>query len=365
MPCFDGGSVSDRDNVSLEPEDEEPIEINYDAPELTYLYQAIEDKAFMAAIDFLESGKPEVRDECRTWITRFEKENEKKIRWSQLPLHAAIVFQAPTKVIELLILNYPKAVRCTDDQSMLPIHLAFRKGSCDAILHALLKEFPESVNAKEGRGRYPLQLASQGPAAKKGGIISIFEENAKIKARKTLAEEKLGGMEDKLAASESANAELQNTNEALTNEKETVEDELATVKEELAALQAGPDAAASPRSIKSTRSFRTTTPGSAVATARSIDTGDKSAHVMAKPAAKKKSFFKKMFKGKKATAAVVAVNKSKPTVQETSTPVVPEEAPKAETSPAVEKVEGVTPASSSENPAEEAAAPAQVAVEAN
>jgi hypothetical protein len=339
--CFDGGSVSDRGTVShLEPEDEEPIEIYYDAPELTYLYQAIENKAFMAVIDFLESGKPEVRDECRTWITRFDKENGKKIRWSQLPLHAAIVFQAPPKVIELLILNYPMAVRCTDDQSMLPIHIAFRKGSCDVILHALLQEFPASVNIKNRRGRYPLQLASHGPAAKKGMIISLFEENAKIKARKTLAREKLGGMEDKLAASESANAELQNTNEALLNEKKLVEYELEAVKEELAVFQAGPDAM-SPRSVKSPRSFRTTTPGSAVATAKSSNNGSKSAHVMAKPAAKKKSVFEKMFKGKTTRA------------------------PKAESSPAVEKVEIVAPASSFENPAKEAVAPAQVAVEAN
>jgi len=370
-----------------EPVDEEPIEINYDAPELTYLYQAIEDKAFMAAIDFLESGKPEVRDECRTWITRFEKENSKKIRWSQLPLHAAIVFQAPTKVIELLVKCYPKAVRCTDDQSMLPIHLAFRKGSSDGTLHALLKAFPESVNAKDGRGRVPLQLASEGSSAKKGEIVAIFEENAKVKARKTLADEKIGVVEDKLELSETANAELQNTNEALSNEKRAVEDELAAAKEEITTLRefesaAAAAAAASPKSVKSTRSFRSTTPGAAIARALSNDnTGDnsKSAHTTATPTTmssdtktKKKKFFKKMFKSKKskaaaATAATGAVaagavtQKSKKTITEETTKQI-----------VVDKNYEVTPASSSadgdnnkadENPAEEAATPTPLVVE--
>lgn len=75
-------------------------------------------------------------------MTRYELRNPKKICWSQLPIHAAIVFGGPPRLIELLVKIYPRGCRCTDDQSMLPVHLALRFGASDAILWNLLKEFP-------------------------------------------------------------------------------------------------------------------------------------------------------------------------------------------------------------------------------
>ena len=154
--------------------DEVALEVNYDSNDLTYLYQAIEDKAFMAAIDYLESGKPEVSKAVRTWVTRFEEEDTTKIRWSQLPIHAALVFKAPVKLIELLVDLYPKGVRCTDDRAMLPLHLAFRHGASDNTLHVLLKEFPDAITAKDSRGREPLDFSHMGDSWKKGEIISSY-----------------------------------------------------------------------------------------------------------------------------------------------------------------------------------------------
>jgi hypothetical protein len=219
--CF-SPPVIQKTREELEAEDEVPLEIDYDSSDLTLLYQAIEDKAFMAAIDFLESGKPEVYDECRTWVTRYEKENQKKIRWSQLPLHAAIVFGGPPKLIQLLVQTYPKAVRCTDDRVMLPIHLAFKKEASDAVIHCLLKEFPESINAKDSRGRTPLQVQT----SKKAEIISLFEENAKAKARKALTDEKISEVQKKLIIVEQLNSDLQNKNERLEDENRTLKDQV-------------------------------------------------------------------------------------------------------------------------------------------
>ena len=226
VPCFPQTTDSSVP-VVVDPEEEEPIEIDYDSAELTMLYQAIEDKAFMAAIDFLESGVPEVYDECRTWVTRYEKGLPKKIRWSQLPLHAAIVFGAPPRLIELLVEKYPKAVRCTDDRVMLPIHLAFSKCSGDATLHCLLKEFPESINAKDSRGRTPLSVQS----SQKSVIIGMFEENAKSRARKALTNEKVGEVQKKLTIAYSLTADLQNKNETIEEENRELKEQLAKVKE--------------------------------------------------------------------------------------------------------------------------------------
>jgi Ankyrin repeats (many copies) len=230
--CFAPPAVQ-KTREELEAEDEVPLEIDYDSPELTLLYQAIEDKAFMAAIDFLESGKPEVYDECRTWVTRYEKENQKKIRWSQLPLHAAIVFGAPPKLIQLLVQTYPKAVRCTDDRVMLPIHLAFKKEAGDSVIHCLLKEFPESVNAKDSRGRTPLQVQP----SQKAEIISVFEENAKAKARKALTDEKVSGVQKKLIVVEQLNSDLQNKNERLEEENRALKDQIETLTVEIEDLK--------------------------------------------------------------------------------------------------------------------------------
>lgn len=233
VPCFTQPMHVSRNGLDLE--DEEPIEINYDSADLTMLYQAIEDKAFMAAIDFLESGKPEVYDECRTWITRYEKENPKKIRWSQLPLHAAIVFGGPTKLVQLLVEIYPKGVRCTDDRVMLPIHLAFRKCSNDAILHCLLTKFPASINAKDSRGRTPLQVQP----SQKAAIISLFEENAKVRARKALTDEKVSAVQERLATADLLNSELQNKNELLDEQNKALKEQVEALETELTDLKDG------------------------------------------------------------------------------------------------------------------------------
>mmetsp|Transcript_32828 Transcript_32828/g.48594 ORF Transcript_32828/g.48594 Transcript_32828/m.48594 type:complete len:394 (-) Transcript_32828:223-1404(-) len=223
------------------PSEEEPLEINYDTSSLTYLYQAIEDKAFMAAIDFLESNRPEVYDECRTWVTRYELRNPKKIRWSQLPLHAAIVFGGPPRLIELLVKVYPRACRCTDDQSMLPVHLALRFGSNDAILWRLLKEFPEAINAKDAKGRFPLQLAAQGDGWKRGEIISMFEKNVRLKIMKADADHRVQASEALLNAQISKNEQLEAENKALKEQYENMQVETIKTKKEYKKVEAQRD----------------------------------------------------------------------------------------------------------------------------
>ena len=145
MGCFDKlcsvpvETVAKRDIQSS-------IECDYDINP-TGLYQALERKEWKSAMDFMVEGtwrqgpfmilfpgKDPIPPEKQAsmWVTRFEKDGS--VRWSQIPLHAAITFGAPMALVQKLIHLYPLSVRCTDDQGMLPLHLAFKFSSdrCDA-----------------------------------------------------------------------------------------------------------------------------------------------------------------------------------------------------------------------------------------
>jgi hypothetical protein len=132
------------------------------------LYQAMESKAWVPTLEFFDTGKwqssllfsgedplsPE--HQARTWVTRFEADG--KVRWSQLPLHAALIFGAPFKIIATLVTLYPQGVRCTDDQHMLPLHLTMKFGAEDTVVRLLIEHFPESLFTKDIRGRLPTQM---------------------------------------------------------------------------------------------------------------------------------------------------------------------------------------------------------------
>jgi hypothetical protein len=151
------GTITLKENGTMQSDDdEEPIECNYDA-DLIPLYQALEEKAWIAALDMIQDNSQESKDQVRTWVTRYEENGN--VRWSQLPIHAAMIFNAPFKIVQALVDAYPKGVRCTDDQHMLPLHLAFRYGVPDNTLLLLLEAFPEAMNAKNRKGRVPALCA--------------------------------------------------------------------------------------------------------------------------------------------------------------------------------------------------------------
>ena len=171
MGCFDKlcsvpvETVAKRDIKSS-------IECDYDINP-TGLYQALERKEWKSAMDFMVEGtwrqgpfmilfpgKDTIPPEKQAsmWVTRFEKDGS--VRWSQIPLHAAITFGAPMALVQKLIHLYPLSVRCTDDQGMLPLHLAFKFSSDVCILRLLLEEFQEGLLAKDIKGRIPTQVRS-------------------------------------------------------------------------------------------------------------------------------------------------------------------------------------------------------------
>lgn len=132
----------------------EPIlEEDYDLS-VTDLYKQIETKQWpqvLASINLYP-------DQVKTWILRREKHDTSRLRWRLLPIHAAVIFQAPHALIEALLTSYPAGAASTDDQGMTPLHLAFRNGSSDAILFELLQAHPHGIVDKDRKNRYPLQL---------------------------------------------------------------------------------------------------------------------------------------------------------------------------------------------------------------
>lgn len=173
------------------------LECDYDTT-CTKLYKMIEGKKWDEILYFLESGKwyfdttfvtsiffgsgPDPRFvQSRTWVTALDEMGS--VRWCQLPLHAAITFQAPFEVIKKLVEIYPESIRCADDQDMLPLHYAFRFGSEDKVLAYILEEFPAATKKRALRDRTPLDMAHYSTKPERANIIDCYVETALADAR--------------------------------------------------------------------------------------------------------------------------------------------------------------------------------------
>jgi len=247
--------VDGRDDTE-ERSNSQVLECDYDSSQCTKLYKSIEAKQWEEILYFLENGRwyfdttvltsllfgkgPDPRFiESRTWVTALDEMGS--VRWCQLPLHAAITFQAPFSVITKLVEVYPESIRCADDQDMLPLHYSFRFASEDRILSYLLEEFPQAIKKKALRDRLPLDMAQYSSKPERGVIIERFVEmsildakadwdddhnkviaSIKTKANSTLTEEVVEKRE-----------KLQNTENELRETKKKIEElekELLCVK---------------------------------------------------------------------------------------------------------------------------------------
>ncbi|KAL7565149.1 hypothetical protein ACA910_021527 [Epithemia clementina (nom. ined.)] len=212
------------------------------------LYKNLEAEKFDEVLKFLDTGywsgcffadPVPPAAQARTWITRFDESGkDKKVVWSQLTLHLAIVIQAPLTIIKRLVELYPQSVRCTDDQRMLPLHLALRHGGNFEVVALLLKQFPEAVNVRGGKGdgRLPVEYALRGPNKALGDILETFVERSKAKATKTAAKnhaKELEILQAKLQAKEYELSNVKTRLDVLDEEKDAMERELAEKRNEL------------------------------------------------------------------------------------------------------------------------------------
>jgi hypothetical protein len=130
--------------------------------------------------------------ESRTWVTALDEMGS--VRWCQLPLHAAITFQAPFSVITKLVEVYPESIRCADDQDMLPLHYSFRFASEDCVIAYLLEEFPQAIKKKALRDRLPLDMAQYSSKPERGVIIERFVEMSVLDAKAEWGDEQKKGL---------------------------------------------------------------------------------------------------------------------------------------------------------------------------
>jgi len=144
----------------------------------TQLYRLIQNKDWNACLELLTIDPDDDVDlQACTWVVR--KEKNSRLRWRLLPLHAAIIFQAPPAVVEGLLQVYPHAAACKDDQGMLPLHLALRNKPIHwESVEEIVTTNPAAVFVRDRKGRTPLQCANGGGGSKaphrlRGGNASV------------------------------------------------------------------------------------------------------------------------------------------------------------------------------------------------
>ncbi|CAB9514635.1 expressed unknown protein [Seminavis robusta] len=174
--------------------------------------------------------------EARTWVTRKEKHG--KLRWRLLPLHAAIIFKAPEKIVESLLAAYPKGAQSKDDQGMLPLHLAFRHGSSEGTVNLLLVAFPQSVNIKDRKGRIPLVLAQASASPNRDAFVRALERGPTYYANAAAATERAAVTAEQRAIFDSKLIEVEKKHQQdvniLKEERNDLHETVETLQKELA-----------------------------------------------------------------------------------------------------------------------------------
>ena len=103
-----------------------------------------------------------------------------RFRWRLLPLHAAIVLGAPSKIIQEIIRAYPDGAKKSDELGSLPVHLAASRLDVDPegekVVLQLFGAHPDSIDMQDRKGRTATELAKLARSRKE------IKEQRKIKA---------------------------------------------------------------------------------------------------------------------------------------------------------------------------------------
>jgi hypothetical protein len=127
-------------------------------------------------------------EQVTTWITRYDRKNASQTQWSILPLHLAIILDAPYSIIGCLIEICPASVRCGDDKGMLPLHLAMLHGTSNQVVDLLYATYPDAIDIRAGKFNLsPLDCAMVGNDKVRARILDTFMEKSQLQATKTVA----------------------------------------------------------------------------------------------------------------------------------------------------------------------------------
>ena len=206
----------------------------------TELYTLIQMKIWDETIDRVK----QFPKEARIWTYRREK-TDLSLRWRLLPIHAAIVFQAPDAVIEALLSAYPKAAQLQDDLGMLPLHLAFRNGSSEEVVRLLLVAYPKSVDVIDNKGRIPLVLAQASTSPNRDAFIKALDRGPSYFANAAAATERAAVTAEQRAifdatlmqVKQSHQQEITQLRRETSEKEQMLSQKLAVVEQELAKSQ--------------------------------------------------------------------------------------------------------------------------------
>ncbi|KAL7519835.1 hypothetical protein ACHAWX_004584 [Stephanocyclus meneghinianus] len=135
--------------------DPEATECDYDKNP-TDLFQALEAREFEYAFEMYEQTNEQFTKDCKTWVIAKGVQKGQQLRFRALPLHAAIVFDAPDELIIKILRAYPKATRGRDVKGRLPIHLAYEHQASEQIIALIIDAFPKGFFAKDKKEMTPL-----------------------------------------------------------------------------------------------------------------------------------------------------------------------------------------------------------------
>lgn len=228
--CASIKTVTMNEETNQAPPIDATLEVDY-STNCTTLYKMIEKQDWESIAYFLDRGywvgslwadKVPPAQQARTWVTRFDPDNSTKIKWSHLPLHLAVVVEAPLGVIRRLVEAYPKALKSTDDEHMLPFHLSLRHGSADDVVEYLLSGFPDAIYVKGKNNRSASECAMRSRKKARARMLTALLEKSQ-QDRESRDSEKVI---DKLQERNRYLDELHMKITAIETAKSIVEDEL-------------------------------------------------------------------------------------------------------------------------------------------
>jgi len=93
---------------------------------------------------------------ARKW--KIVKNKKGQLLLGVLPIHLALKFNAPLKLIKELIRAYPGSLREVDDKGRLPLHHActLKSAWMHETVSLMLEAYPDGALCKDGRGMLPL-----------------------------------------------------------------------------------------------------------------------------------------------------------------------------------------------------------------
>lgn len=107
-----------------------------------------------------EPDASSIPDQVKTLVTKCDDEGQ--LEWARLPIHLAIMLNAPFEVTKKLIEIFPESLAFPDSDGNLPLHLALANDAKDAVVGLLVASYPDAIRVRDGNDATAVQVALAG-----------------------------------------------------------------------------------------------------------------------------------------------------------------------------------------------------------